>query len=248
MHLRISYDAAPLSAGTTWLNQPGVPSYLKDVFEKNTTNHQYDLAPYPGEHLLACRRRAVEPRDHTGNAGPSWSQILNQANATTLDNLGGDGGNAADRTAYALIDDHNVTSPDPLAADLRAEAVASSDNNFAGDGDRNYRIDYIKATPWSIGYGTWVNKTINLNSGRLIGLNEFDLAAGDNVQVQVMSPPTATLDITLAKPTSGGALADTVRSATRTATAWTIISIRSKPRRAHSGRWIFRPRSAAHGH
>ena len=48
VQLRINYDAPPLAVGTSWLNRPGVPSYLKDIFEKNTTNHQYDLAPYSG--------------------------------------------------------------------------------------------------------------------------------------------------------------------------------------------------------
>jgi hypothetical protein len=209
--LRINYSARQLAFNASFLDSPGVPSYIEKVFElnnlDNTTNHQYALATNAGpaawrgvavrgNHALApatAARTGLRLLDYSGNAHTPLASAVTQAK---------------DQTAFALIDDRSASGI--ASADVRAEVTASNENDYANDQNRNYRIDYVKASSWSISNGNWFTQNISFNSGRLLSLGEFTLPAGNNLLVRVTVPQTLTLDMALIEPSSGSQRGDAV--------------------------------------
>lgn len=203
--LRIEYKARPLAPGTTFLDSPGVPSYVEKVFDltslDNNTNHQFDLDPsngpaawrgvaVRGNHAIvpaAPARTGLRLLDYTG------TKPVPMASATTQ---------AMDQTAFVLVDDHNAAAG-IASADLRAEVTSSNENSYAGDQNRNYRIAYAKAASWSVSNGVLLTQTISYNTGQLLSLGEFTLPAGNNLLVSVTVPQPLSLDLALIQPSSG---------------------------------------------
>jgi hypothetical protein len=205
VRLRIEYDELPIAVNESFLNSPGVPSFYDGVFEEGTTSHAYDLAIPAGP--VHWRAAAVRGNHAIQPALPTRTGLkLVDHGSGDVDLVNGTV-QGADQTAVVLIDEHN---PNNLieAADLWAEVTASNDNDFANDGDRNYRIEHQGATDWNVGYSAWVTKTISFKTDRLINLGEFDLATGDNVIIRVTAPVTFPLTLGLAAPTSGSDKAD----------------------------------------
>jgi hypothetical protein len=225
IQLRIDYDAVPLNfsgAGSNLLNGVGVPSYLKDVFEESTTNHQYDLNDTGAARwqALAVRgnHRLNDPAPTPAKTGLRIYDYSDPANPQPL--MSNIGAQAADVTSFALIDRHNSGSQ-ISSRNLKAEVTASDQNSFPSDEKRNYRIHYQEAADWGVPvYGDWLTKTINLNSANLVGLGEFSVQKGDNVGLRISVPAAASIDLALLQPTSGNFTADALVSNTQVDTSF----------------------------
>lgn len=206
IRLRLDYDELPLGLGDHPLNQPGVPSYLEEVFED--TQHQYDLVP--GSGFPAYYWRAIAVRgNHDFTPGLPTRAGLNLLHAsggvtTTLVSAPTQG---PDQTAFIFIDDHNSSSG-VATADLKAQVTPSNENDYASDLQRNYRIDYENASPVSLSYGTWFTTTKYMFSDQLIDLTEFNLNVGDSLLIRVSTP--LTLSAALVEPTGNAPLAAAV--------------------------------------
>ena len=211
MSLRIEYTELPVNIGANLLNTPGVPSYTPLAGSSDNLflnpNHQYKLATPTGP----ARWRAVALRGNHAYtaASPAWAtlKLLDYSSVVAAGDepvqLLNPKAQGADQTTFFFVDDHAPGTPF-TAADLRTEVVATSDNDFAGDQNRNYRLQYAQsiAIPALI-YGDWNQSAINLLSDQLITIREFHLVKGDNAGITVTAP--ISVDIALITPAADGA-------------------------------------------
>ncbi|GIV95366.1 MAG: hypothetical protein KatS3mg057_0023 [Herpetosiphonaceae bacterium] len=214
VRMRIEYEAQDLNTGQAILNRPGVPSYLKDVFKKGTTDHQYDLQDGGG----TWRAVAARGNHRLQPALPAkvGLKLLDYGDPQDIQPLLTNAGTQSyDETAFALIDGHNSSLS---GADLGAAVTASDKNDFSTDEDRNYLIEYQQASAINYMYGVSQTVQINLNSGRLVQLREFSLVEGDNVGIFTTAPPT--IELALAAPTAGADKADALLSNAQLDTAF----------------------------
>ncbi len=197
--LQIEYTELKIAVGENFLNSHGVPSFYEGVFED--TNHQYDLAIPVGDYHW--RAVAVRGNHAIEEALPTRTglKLLDYSASDSVELVNGTV-QEADKTTFALIDEHNPDNNIEVA-DLRAEVTASNENDFSTDEGRNYRIEHQQATAWTVGYSAWITKVISFRTDRLIELGEFDLATGDSVIIRVTAPVTFPLELGLAAPTSG---------------------------------------------
>ena len=212
VRLRISYTAKPLALGTTFFNAPGVPSYVEKAFDlatlDQTTNHQFALAPNSG--TVGWRAVAVRTNHALTPATPGSAalRLLDYKNPAAPVVLTTGSTQGKDQTSFALIDDHSQSGIGNAGIDLRAEVIASNQNDFASDPGRNYAIDYKLPQTWTPQNGTWLTQTLSLRSDGLISLAQFNLPAGNTTAVRVTGDPS--LDLALVEPTNAGSMADAV--------------------------------------
>ena len=194
--LRIEYTQLPLGIGQNLLNYPGVPSYAPlsgstdNLFD--TPNHQYALAQPTGP----AHWRAVALR---GNHAYTESlptianlKLLDYTNVVNPDDepvqLLNPKIQGADKTTFFLIDDHLAGSTLDTS-DLRVEVVASSDNDYTQDQQRNYRVQYVQSELMQVlTYGTPNAVNFSGFSDTLIKLSEFPLTKGDSVGITATVP------------------------------------------------------------
>ena len=212
VRLRISYTAKPLALGTNFFNAPGVPSYVEKVFDLNTldqtTNHQFALAPNsaaPAWRAVAVRtNHALVP----ATPGSAALRLLDYNDPAVPAVLTTGTTQGKDQTSFALINDHSSSGVGNTGIDLRAEVIASNQNDFANDPGRNYAIDYKLAQTWTPQNGTWLTQTLLLRSDGLISLSQFHLPAGNTTALRVTGDPS--LDLALVEPTTDSSLAGSV--------------------------------------
>ena len=212
VRLRISYSAKPLALGQTFFNAPGVPSYVEKTFDlatlDQTTNHQFALAANtgtPGWRAVAVRTNHALTPATAGSAALRLLSYNNPAGPTVLTTGTTQG---KDQTSFVLIDDHSPSGIGNAGIDLRAEVIASNQNDFASDPGRNYAIDYRLPQTWTPLNGTWLTQTLSLRSDGLISLGQFALPPGNTTAVRVTGDPA--LDLALVEPTGAGDLASAV--------------------------------------
>ncbi len=183
-----------MNLGDHPLNAPGVPSYLDGVLAD--TGHQYQLAVPVQPHWRAIAARG----DHDFTPSPPTHvdlKVWDYTNPNLPQPLSTATTQSYTQTSFVLLDDF---SPSGLSgSDLRAEVAPSSDNDYATDLQRNYRIDYEQATAVNVTYGVTTTPSAPIRSDQLLHLLEFNLHAGDNVLVRVSAP--ITLDVALVEPT-----------------------------------------------
>jgi hypothetical protein len=207
VHLRISYEAKDLvlNSGDSVLNTTSVPSFAEGIFQDS--NHQYDLVVPSGNtphwRGIAVRgNHAVQPAPATRADLKLFDYSSGQvalANGATL---------AKDETTFVLIDDHSANSTFIRTADLRAEVVASDGNLLAESEYSNYRIHYAEASKIDFNYGEVKVHQMNLNSGKLMALREFQLNQGDNIGIKVTAPPQ--IEVSLIQPSQATTKQDAV--------------------------------------
>jgi len=204
VRLRIQYTSPTLPLGNNWLNAPGIPS-SDAAFDNDTTYHEYDLGSPPSPSWLGV---AVRSNHAITPALPAHLSL--DLYGPNNQSLASDGGTDKDQTLFALIDAHNSTA---LNASLHAQVQPSAENDFANDGNRNYRIQYEQASAIPTSYGVTVTGKLFIPSTDLLQLKELALVQGDNTQItiQVPEPFTQSISFALARPTSGG-LDQAVRS------------------------------------
>lgn len=212
--LRIEYTELPVGIGASLLNSPGVPSYTplsgsSDNLFLNP-NHQYKLATPTGP----ARWRAVALRGNHAYAEalPAWATLkLLDYSAVPAggepEQLLNPKAPAADATSFFFVDDHLAGSPYG-SKDLRVEVVATEDNGYAGDQQRNYRLQYAQSSVLDpLQSGNIPNvRVLNLQTDRLISLNEFHLNKGDTLGITVTAPISVDVAVLTPATAVSGAL------------------------------------------
>lgn len=209
--LDVTYSTHPVFVGDEpILNRPGVPSYLADVFPltgEYDTDHAYSLAPNappgspPGPHWRVI---AVRGNHDLVQTVPTRVGLRLREGETEL---GQASANGPDKTVFMLTDGHNTASG-IAATTLTADITASSENDFANDIQRNYRLQYEQALPLSFTYGQLETFNVSIASDQLVRLFEFDLMQGDTVMVTANGSPE--IELALIEPTNGSQRRDGV--------------------------------------
>lgn len=210
--LRIEYTELelPFTSGNPLqpplLNTPGVPSYTPLTGSSDnlfvSPNHRYKLTKPTGlAHWRAVALRGNHAYDEVLPAR-AMLKLLDFSAVTGPDDepvqMLSPKAQGADQTTFFLIDDHLTGSTLPYA-DLRVEVVASADNDYAADQQRNYRLDYARALPMAaLNYGVFNNRNFTMFSDRLLEMGEFHLDQGDNVGF--IATVSAALEIMVVAP------------------------------------------------
>jgi hypothetical protein len=130
---------------------------------------------------------------------------------TLLENTGS---TQADQTSFLFINDHACAASGVCeqGMDLRAEVMADEKNKFEDDQDRNYRLQYVRAEPYSALPGKNPPLYDPFPSDELIHLYEFDALKWEDLTIFVTSTVTSTqaLELRLLTPTGDGAVAQTI--------------------------------------
>jgi hypothetical protein len=211
VQLHITYEARTLNFGDSLLNQPGVPSFYENVLED--TNHQYKLAANAGP--VAWRAVAVRGNHDLLPALPARAdlKLIDYTNATAPQTLFGNTDSGQnDRTSYILINDHAcaVSGICGGGVDLRVEVLAADANDYSKDQQRNYRVEYQRATTHILNYGNNTISVFGYSSDELLRLRQFTLAQYDSLGI-IVTGETA-VEPVLVAPTNDGARIDTVVS------------------------------------